>query len=225
MDALIFDFDGVIVNSEPIHCRCLRQVLAGIGLVVTQEQYYADFLGYDDYGCFHIAGQMLGREIGTQELEQLVRTKTLMVRQEYDKRVHSFPGAVELIRKAHVAAVATAVCSGALREEIEQALDALDVRGEIMTVVGAQDVKHGKPHPEGYLAALDRLAKLTGRPLLAGRSVVIEDSPTGIRAGKAAGMKVLAVTNSYDAGRLTQADLILDSLENVTIRQLDELVG
>ena len=93
-----------------------------------------------------------------------------------------------------------------------------------MSIVAAEDVKHGKPHPEGYQLALSQLIENTGRDLKACRCVAIDDSPAGIEAAKAASLKVLAVTTSYPAAKLQAADRVVDSLEGVDISLLDELL-
>jgi len=223
LDALIFDFDGVIVDSEPVHLECFRAVLAGAGVSLTREDYYGKYLGFDDHDCFAAALASAGQEAGEDRIAEMIRAKTRLVRQTYTRGVTGLPGAAELVRSAAGAKVPLAVCSGALREEIEQAARAVGVLDCFAVIVAARDVKRGKPDPEGYRLALERLRAATGRRLRAGAGVVVEDSPAGIDAAKAAGLHVLAVTNSYAPEALSRADRVVFTLAEVCLPELEEM--
>ena len=223
MDALIFDFDGVVVDSEPIHLAGFQRVLEGIGIAMTEEEYYRLYLGYDDRDCLRVASRNAGRELDEQAIARLTAEKTALVQRMLAESIQPLPGAVELIRSATEAGVPLAICSGALREEIELASQTIGVLDYFRAIVPAEDVSQGKPNPEGYLKARGQLADLTGQDIRASRCVVVEDSPAGIEAAKAAGMNVLAVTNSYGPEQLTAADRIVDSLLDVTCRSLEEM--
>lgn len=224
MDAMIFDFDGVVVDSEPIHFRSFAKVLVERGVDLTARDYYAKYLGYDDHDCFGAIFRDVGREISPQEIQDLIAKKTALVQQAFSLAIEPLPGAVALIRQAEMAAIPLAVCSGALRGEIELAARAAGVLEYFMAIVSADDVDRGKPDPQGYRKALTELARFSGRALNAAKTVVIEDSPAGIEAAKAAGMKVLAVANSYEPSALAQADRIVSSLSDVTPASLDEML-
>jgi len=229
MDALIFDFDGVVVDSEPIHMEGFRRVLRGIGVELTEEDYYGLYLGYDDHDCLEAVGRNTGVELTEQRIAELTAEKTRWVKQAIAETIQPLPGAVELIRSAAAAGVPLAICSGALREEIELACRAVGIDGCIDTIVAAEDVARGKPDPEGYHLARGRLEALRraadpAAGVAAERCAVVEDSPAGIEAGKAAGMAVLAVTNSYPADQLGAADRIVASLAEVGLASLEELL-
>lgn len=224
MDALIFDFDGVIVDSEPIHYMGFAQVLAKQGIELARQDYYDKYLGFDDHDCFEAVYANRGERASEALIAELTAAKTMVVQHAFATSIQALPGATALIRGGELATIPMAICSGALREEIELAATAIGVRGYFMTIVSAQDVQHGKPSPEGYLRALAELERLTGRVLLAAKTVVVEDSPAGIAAGKAAGMKVLAVATSYEAATLTAADRVVRSLAEVTVGDLEMLV-
>jgi beta-phosphoglucomutase len=231
MDAMIFDFDGVIVDSEPVHLECFQRALAEVGVPLAREDYYSKYLGYDDHDCFAAALRDAGKEAPEALIADLTRSKSRLVRATYARGVAALPGAVELIRAASAAGVPLAVCSGALREEIAQAAGAIGVLECFSAIVAARDVAHGKPDPEGYKLAMDRLRSAAGdapasgarRPIRAGASVVIEDSPAGVEAAKSAGLKVLAVTNSYGPTALSRADRVVDSLANMTLHELSSI--
>jgi len=225
MDAVIFDFDGVVVDSEPVHFARFRDVLATIGLELTEADYYDKYLGYDDHDCLLIAAADRGMELSEPQIADLTATKTKLVQQTFAESIEALPGAVALIRAIHAASVPLAICSGALRDEIILASQTVGVLECFQVIVDAKDVPRGKPDPEGYLAARAKLAQAAGKDLRPHRCVVVEDSPAGIEAGKNAGMKVFAVATSYDAAHLTAADRVVNSLADATIADLEELVG
>lgn len=225
MDAVIFDFDGVVVDSEPVHFARFRDVLATVGLALTEADYYDKYLGYDDHDCLLIAAGDRGVELSEPQIAELTAAKTELVQQTFRESIGALPGAVALIRAISAASVPLAICSGALRDEITLASRTIGVLDCFQVIVDAKDVARGKPDPEGYLVARAKLAEAAGKDLRPQRCIVVEDSPAGIEAGKAAGMKVLAVATSYAAAHLTAADRVVNSLADVTVAELEELVG
>ncbi len=223
MDALVVDFDGVVVDSEPVHLACFQRVLATEGIVLAAEDYYTKYLGYDDRDCFLAVARDQGRTL-KRPLEALIAAKTALVQQALGESTQPLPGAVELIRSAQRAGVPVAVCSGALRREIELASKAMGVLECFTVIVSAEDVSAGKPDPEGFRLALQRLAAACGQPVRPGYCVAVEDSPAGITAAQAVGMKVLAVTNSYPPEKLQAAQRVVASLAEVTLAELDALI-
>lgn len=224
LDALIFDFDGVIVDSEPVHLVCFRQVLADNDISLTQEDYYTKYLGFDDHDCFLAVAADNGVTFTEQQVAEMTEAKTVLVQKIFSKSIQPLPGAVEFIAEAASRGVPMAVCSGALREEIKLASQTIGILEHFAEIIAAEDVAHGKPDPEGYRLALSKLCDKTGRTLKAETCVVVEDSPAGIEAAKAAGMKVLAITNSYAAEMLTGADMVADSLVDVAPESLNDLL-
>jgi len=224
LDALVFDFDGVVVDSEPIHLAAFSRVLSKVGIALTEAQYFDKYLGYDDHDCFLAVMRDNGRACSEDQIGQMTAEKTAMVQKILAESVSPLPGAVELISTATDHKLPLAICSGALRAEIILAADKIGVLKHFATIVAAKDVTKGKPDPEGYLLAVGGLSEATGQPLESSRCFAIEDSPAGVTSAKAAGMNVLAVTNSYPATELTQADHVTGSLEDVTIEFLDTLL-
>ena len=223
MDAILFDFDGVVVDSEPVHLACFQRVLETVGLRLTEREYYEKYLGYDDHDCLLTAARDHGVELAERQIAHLTAVKTELVQRAFGQSIEPMPGAVELIRAAAGEGVPLAICSGALRGEIELAARTVGVLECFGAIVSAEDVARGKPDPEGYIQARRRLEESLARPLAADRCVVVEDAPAGIDAGKAAGMKVLAVTTSYAADHLAAADRIVASLAEVTPADLRRL--
>jgi len=224
VDALIFDFDGVVVDSEPIHLKAFQEVLARNGVEMTRGDYYEKYLGFDDHDCFLVGGRDHGVSFSERRIAEMTAAKTRLVQRAFGESVEALDGAVELIASADAAGVPVGVCSGALREEIELASKTLGAIGHFTAIVPAEDVHRGKPDPEGYRLALKRLADAAGKTLLPEKTIAVEDSPAGIAAAKEARMTVLAVTNSYPADQLRQADRIVESLANVILPDLEKLL-
>jgi len=221
---MILDFDGVVVDSEPIHLVCFDEVLRTVGIRMTEADYYGKYLGYDDHDCFTAAMRDNGMEFTEQQISRMTAEKTQLVKRAYGESIEPMPGAVELIRSAARDGVPLAICSGGLREEIRLAAGTVGVLDCFEVIVPAEDVPLGKPDPAGYRLARKRLEETNGRVVAAGRCVVVEDSPAGINAAHAAGMKVLAVTNSYPPEAISAADCIVDSLEHVTVESMEQLI-
>jgi beta-phosphoglucomutase len=220
MDAIIFDFDGVIVDSEPIHFACFADVLARRGLRLTREDYYAKYLGFDDHDCFQAVCANNGINLTEGEIAAMTTEKTLLVTRALRESTQPQPGAVELISSAAKAGVLLAICSGALRNEIDLAIQAIGVSQYFSAIISAKDVARGKPDPQGYKMALQCLVDVAGRQLAPGRCLAIEDAPAGIQAARGAGMKVLAVTASYPPQALAAAQKVVASLADVNMDML-----
>jgi HAD superfamily hydrolase (TIGR01509 family) len=221
--AVIFDFNGVLVDDEVVHFELFREVLAEEGVTITLENYHQDYLGYDDRGCFAAALRDNGQMFDERRLDKLIGRKALRYVTAAEKELRFFPHARETI--ATLAAVwPVAICSGALRSEIEYALSRLHCRDQIVSIIAAEDAHQCKPDPAGYLQALEAL-KTSGHkwsstaPCLSPREcLVIEDSLAGVISAKAAGMWVVGISHTYSDAQLRQsgADAIIHDLETLT---------
>lgn len=225
MDALIFDFDGVIVDSEPIHLKGFQEVFRQHGLELTEEAYYDRYLGFDDFNCALTCAADHGITLTKEQINQLVAEKTVIVQNLLRENANAFPGAIELIKQAGNDGIPIGICSAALRDEIRVSCEVLQVEELVMWITAAEDCKQCKPDPEGYNMTLKKLCELTGQKLRADQTVVVEDSRPGIQAAKAAGTKVLAVTTSHQADELQNADRIVERLDKITLDDLKLLVN
>jgi beta-phosphoglucomutase len=221
--ALIFDFDGVVADNEPVHFATFQSVLREIGLPLTEAEYYDTYLGYDDKGCFAAVLAAHNRPASHPLIEELVARKARAYLDRIKQHLVIFPGVRELVRQA-AARYRLAIASGALRHEIEFILEEAGLRKEFEHITSAEDVTRGKPDPEGYLHALASLGRSTppgqAKPA-AGECLVIEDSIPGIRAARAAGMRVLAVANTHAAQDLREADAVTPTLADVSLDELE----
>lgn len=212
--AVLFDFNGVIVDDERLHLELFRAVLAEEGVGLSDEDYHAKYLGYDDRGCFTAALKDAGRGHLAGDaafIDELIERKAAIYMDAIEERCLLFPGVVELVRKL-AADYPMAVVSGALRREIEAVLERGEIRNCFRAIIAAEDVGVCKPDPEGYVRALAALNSSASPSIHPGECLVIEDSVAGVEAARRAGMRCLAVTNSYAQDDLRGADWIVGSL-------------
>jgi beta-phosphoglucomutase len=220
--AVIFDFNGIIVDDEPIHFKLFQRVLGEEGIILTEDAYYARYLGFDDRGAFIAGFRDNDRSLTDQKLSELIDRKALYYQDAIRNHVVVFPGVKTLVYEL-APSVPLAVASGALRHEIATILTTAGLLNYFQVIVSAEDVRQGKPEPEIFLKALAKLNAGASPQIEAANCVVIEDSKEGIRGARAAGMKCLAVTNSHPAELLGEANAIVKSLEEVTLPFLQQL--
>jgi len=219
LSAVIFDFDGIIVDSEPLHFRAFNEVLEPLGKAISWADYCDTYIGYDDRDAFKEVFKVHKEKLCAGDLKALIARKADIL-QEYinDGEAVPLPGAVELI-KSIPSRLPVALCSGALRGDIEPVIEKLGIGDAFSVIVTAEDTDKSKPDPAPYRLALKKLEIKDPATALA-----IEDTPAGIVSAKGAGLKVLAVTNSYDREYLLEADAVTDSLEHVNRLTLEGLV-
>ncbi len=220
--AVIFDFNGIIVDDEPIHFELFQKVLAEEGIELTNDAYYARYLGFDDRGAFSFGYREHNRPLSQEKLAELIARKAVYYQEAIRNHVAIFPGVKKLVADL-AQSLPLAVASGALRNEIETILTAANLIHHFKAVVSAEDVERGKPEPDIFLQALAALNAQDSDTIQASECVVIEDSKEGIKGARSAGMKCLAVTNSHAAELLGEANLIVKSLEEVGLARLAEL--
>lgn len=224
LTAVIFDFDGVIVDTEPIHFRAFQEVLRPLELGYSWEEYLERYIGFDDRDAFREVFKTAGRELKERMLEDLITRKADVFEEIVQMGVKPYPGVVELVTSLS-GVLPLAICSGALARDIWPILDQLAIREAFDVIVTADDVHASKPDPESYQLALERLAAIfPEKRVLPGHCLAIEDTPSGITSACEAGLLVLAVTNSYPAERLAGAVSITDSLESASIIEFIRIV-
>ncbi len=222
--AVLFDFNGILVDDEPIHLEIFQRVLAEEGITLSAEDYYARYLGLDDRAGF---AAVLGAAATVPRLMRLTARKA----RYYQERIRRdgypvFPGAVELVRSLAARGTMLGVVSGALREEVEGALRQAGILDHFKVLVTVEDVEEGKPDPQGYLKALEALNSqppLPERLLHPHEVLAVEDSPAGLAAAADVGFPTLGVAQTYPAAELRGADVVAESLRELTPERLDRL--
>lgn len=222
--AVVFDFDGVIANSEPLHFQAFRSVLEQEQIALSVDDYYARYLGFDDVGVFRAVSRERGETWSAGRIASLVARKA--VRLEALEREGSilFAGAEAAIRRL-AADLPLAIASGALKPEIMRVLEHTGLAPCFLAVVGAQDTPNSKPSPDPYLKAVSLLAAATGWALEHAECVAVEDSQWGLESARAAGLRTIGVTHTYPASSLPSAEMVianLDALTLATVRTFDQ---
>ncbi|MCB1071288.1 MAG: HAD family phosphatase [Verrucomicrobia bacterium] len=225
LDAFLFDFDGVIVDTEPLHHRAFQRVLDPLGLPISWEEYQRRYIGFDDRDALRERFQAGGEPLSHSRMKALIHRKAQafleIIRTE---GAQPYPGLVELIRSTS-AHRPTALCSGALLSDVQPILAQLGLDQCFQVKVTADRVASSKPDPESYQLAFTELEKaFPGKVLRLTHSLAIEDTPAGIRSARAAGLKVLAVTNTYPAKDLQEAHRVVTTLDGMTAQDLDHLM-
>ena len=208
--AVIFDFDGVIVDSEPLHLRAFQRTVETLGLKLSPTDYYSRYLACDDKSFFRRFLEDNGQKYTEREIARLVREKGICFEEMMGEEIRIFPGVVEFLEtiqgRFHVA-----IGSGALTEEINLILRRKGLSEFFGFVIGADDTENPKPSPEVYLKCLERLRRDYDSTITAAQCVVFEDSPHGVLAAKRAGMRCVGIANSCSGGELKLADRVAGS--------------
>ncbi|HBZ54649.1 MAG TPA: HAD family hydrolase [Syntrophobacteraceae bacterium] len=226
LKAVIFDFDGVLADSEPLHYQAFQKVLVPLGLGHSYERYLEHFIGFDDRDAFREIFGEANRPLDAATLASLIESKSAAFKTIVAKGVRPFPGAASLVADLIRNEVPLAIASGALKDEIRLVLTALRLGSAFSIIVGADDVQRSKPDPESYLLAFQRLAKVHDKSNLNRRDcVVIEDTPAGVQAAKSAGLFCVAVTHTSSVEGLASADHVVKSLEGLNYEVLVGVLG
>lgn len=216
--AVVFDFDGVLADTEGLHLGAFQDAFSARGWTLDRDAYFERYLGYDDRDLVRAFAEDQGLRIGDADTEALLIEKA----RRYDRRLAAgsilFPTAAPAVARL-AGRFRLAIASGSLRGEILAILRANDLAHAFPVVIGADDVARSKPAPDPYEAAVDRLGV---RPADA---VAVEDSQWGLTAARAAGLRTIGITTSYPAHALTLADAVVDSLDEITADTIDRLLG
>ncbi len=224
LKAVIFDFDGVVADSEPLHYRTFAKIVHRYGIELAKERYYTEYLGYTDIECAQAISTDFGLKLDEAGIDRLIRDKTEL----FGRLVHSdntiidgVGGFVGMLRRE---GIRLAVCSGAFLDDIDLMLNGSGLADSFEIIVAADHVSKGKPSPEGFLLALHRLNETGPGKILPGECVVIEDSRWGLEAAAAAGMHTIAVTNTYPANQLKPlAEMVVSRLDELMMSDLQSV--
>ena len=213
--AVLFDLDGVLIDSEPAHFAATRAALEDLGLGTLDEADYAQWmLGRPDHSA--LADYLEARGLSPDLLPALLERKAARYAERFTSEVRPLDDGVETLRAAYAAALAVGIVSGALAVEIAWAIERLGIAGLVDATVSGEEVARGKPDPEPYLLAAHRLG------LERGACVAVEDAPAGVTAARAAGMRCLAVDRQGWGKQLAGADLVVSRLSWEALRLLLE---
>jgi beta-phosphoglucomutase len=223
LEVVIFDFDGVIADSEMLHLSAFNSVIAPFGMEISKADYFKNYLGLSDLDLFKLLANEGLLNVDTAQIDELAVQKNLIFEELAQTRAPIIAGVSDVLEMLSESKIPMAICSGALLGEIEMILERSGLSHFFEVIVSTEQVKKGKPHPEGFQLTLKRLNHGRANPITAGKCVVIEDSHWGLEAAAAAGMHTVAITNSYEAEQLSMADIVIDHLSELSIDSLRQL--
>ena len=224
LQAIVFDFDGVVANSEPLHLKAFQEALAEEGIALSSDEYYQRYLGYDDVGLLQALARDRDLAWTGRHMTAMVALKGAKLQEMLQAGSVLFDGAAEFIRTA-AREVPIAIASGAMRHEILEILQGARLDQLFATIVASGDTPQSKPSPEPYMLAFERLQHVTSLDLDRRRIIAIEDSRWGLESARGAGLRCVGVTTSYPAGELVGADLVVGGLRELTLDALDGVIG
>ena len=220
--AIIFDFDGVIANSEPLHFQAFRDEVATRGVELTESAYYQRYLGFDDAGAFRAIAAANHVEWNPSDIAAMVASKADRIVALEEHTSVLFPGAADAVRRA-AAAVPIGIASGALTAEIRRTLAREHLEEFFAVIVGADQTAASKPAPDPYLRAVETMGSRLHISLQPGDCAAVEDSHWGLESARRAGLRTVAVAHTYDAQTLSSADLVIAKIDELDLGRLKNL--
>jgi beta-phosphoglucomutase len=215
LEAVIWDMDGVLADTASYHFLAWRETFAKRGIKFTDEEFKRGFGIRNDA----IIRNVLGEEISQDEIEVIAQEKEAAFRRLIAENIKPIPGAIERLKELHERGIKMAIASSTVMENIQLIVSSLGTAKYFKAIITGHDVTEGKPSPQVFLLAAQRLGVAPENCL------VFEDAIAGVKAAKNGGMHCVAITSSHPKARLAEADLIVDSLEEVTVEDLQRLVG
>lgn len=226
LKAVIFDFDGVVVDTEHLHLGAFNDILAPYGVTITDKEYYDEYVIYNDADFFNIVSERFNLGLSEADIAGLIEKKFELFKKLIKQGPDFLDGAQEFINLLKKNDVIVAICSGSLLADIDMILKDTVLQDAFEVIVGADScgVTKGKPDPVSFEVTLARLNENRSEAIAPAECVVIEDSYGGLAAAKAAGMHRVAVTNTFSAQKLSEyAEIVVDNLRQIDIEDLRRL--
>jgi beta-phosphoglucomutase len=226
LKAVLFDFNGVIINDEPIHRELIDELLLAENLQPQGKDFRSVSLGRSDRACLRDLLKLRGRFISDEGLEKLIAKKAIAYRQRLENLVTLpvYPEVIQFINKLHTSGYKLAVVTGAIRSEVELVLKQGELDRYFDTIVSGDEINQSKPDPEGYLLSIKRLNQLYPElNLLPCECLAIEDTFPGLQAVKSAGIQAVAIAHTYPFHMLQrQANWTIDSFADLELDRVNQ---
>ena len=226
LKAVLFDFNGVIINDESIHKELIEEILLGENLRPDAKEHNELCLGRSDRACLAAILERRGRMVDEKYLDKLLAKKAQMYQKsvEAQENLPIYSGVEEFIRELWSAGLLLALVTGARRENVEYILDRIKIKEAFAVIVTSDDIQNSKPDPESYLTAVEKLNEhYSDLNLSPQQCLVIEDTPSGIEAAKRANMQVVGVANTYPFHMMQrQANWTVDYLQELELERIKE---
>jgi beta-phosphoglucomutase len=220
--AVIFDLDGTIADTETLHFAAFNEVLKDAAIEISRDEYFTRLIGFNDHDCFAAVLREHQKDADEERVAGMIARKSVVYGAMLAERDVIYPGAEKFVRDC-ANRFPLMIATGTLRAEAEAILGRAKIRDLFLDIIAAEDVEHGKPAPDGFIAALGRIGFILRQrdPVLAEECLVIEDTPAGVEAARRAGMKVLALCHNASVLELEAADVIRESIRDL---DLDDII-
>ena len=220
--AVIFDLDGTLADTEALHFVAFNEALKPEKIEIPRDEYYARLIGFNDHDCFAAVLSQHRKDADEALIAELTARKSMVYQQVLSERDVLYPGAEKFVRDC-ARRFPLMIATGTLRVEAEAILRRAKIRELFLDIIAAEDVEHGKPAPDGFIAALGRIGFVLRQrdPVLAEECLVVEDTRAGIEAAHRASMKVLALCHHTSAADLADADVVRASILDL---DLDDVI-
>jgi beta-phosphoglucomutase len=229
LKAIFLDFNGVIINDEPIHKELIDEIILAENLRPQEDEFKELCLGRSDRACLQDILVRRGRFVSDSYLDKLIRAKTLSYQQKIVslENIPIYPEIPIFLSQVKERGLLIGLVSGALLSEVELILSKSNLLGYFDVIVAGDEIQASKPAPEGYLMAIERMnVKYSSINLKPFNCLAIEDTPAGIQAAKSAGIQVIGITNTYPMHMLQRlSNWTLDYLEDLEFDRLDRILG
>ena len=213
--AVIFDLDGVIVDSNPVHKIALRRFCSQHGIELTEEQLQTRIFGRTNKDWLR---QVFGEKIGEAKIQQFAEEKEVLFRELFEPTIKPVKGLVGFLEKLKRNGIPLVIASSAPEKNIDFVLEKTGTRDYFSVILSETAVTHSKPHPEIYIKATQAIR------LSPSRCIVIEDSLSGIAAARKAGCPVIGITTTHPPEELQMTDLVIADFDQLEIDHLERLV-
>ncbi len=230
--AVIFDFDGILADTEVLHFKAYKATLDRFEAEFTKEIYWDKYLGYTDSECYEYVSQNNDLSLSKEQIAGLVKEKEIVFNELAQEENIVFSGVFEFLNLLRDNSIPVSICSGAALADIKTVFKTAEATfkenllDRFTAIVAAEDVEKGKPFPDGYLLAIEKMNEKLGLSLCGEDCVAVEDSHWGLESAKAANMATIAVTNSYSKDELSgKADVVVANLNELEIGIVREIQG
>ena len=217
---IIFDFDGVIYDSESLHLKGFNHALIPLKKEISRDIYYKDYCSFDDNGVFTSLLKNEGVDFDKNLIDKLIEEKHKYFDSNHEEQTRIYPGVLDLIYKLSKKYI-LAIGSGARRDEILRILKKENIANHFEVIISANETSYPKPNPETYIKVLEDVNN--SEQINPEEVVVIEDTPKGVTAAKLAQMKTIGITNAVESSRLSEADKIVSDYLEINEELIDSL--
>lgn len=227
LKAILFDFNGVIINDESIHKQLIDDILLGENLRPSDSEHQELCLGRSDRGCLKDILSRRGRVVSDDYLTKLIANKAIAYRQKIEQleTLPIYPEIKDILPQIKSKGLQIGLVTGAVRSEVEFILSRVGILAYFSVIVTGDEIKTSKPAPDGYLLAIERFNRLNfNLQLMPSNCLAIEDTPAGIQAAKQAGIQVVGIANTYPFHFMQrQANWAIDYLSDLELDRILEV--